>query len=269
MNKENRQEVILQRIKYMHKMVCDPQYQNKYEIARLAKENKYIRVCGKTYRAVSLYEKSPLAGFARNGASTLTTIFNHFDNKMPPELDKKLLIKKEERRVQAWIIKQALIHNRDLLSVIKFEHCQYDKLLFALDEISIGDRKFPPTIRCDILAIGMKDGIYFPVLIELKYGRVLGRLTDQLKDFIGEITDDSEISSAFASLIKKATGLEDDICFDKNFRKIIVWPALESGKNARPETGETLKDNKIVAVEYQKNNSENVSDWIFQEKVYL
>ena len=156
-----------------------------------ADDNKYVRICGESYRAVSLDDEYPLVGFSSGGVSTLGTIEKHFSINL---LDGKLIEgKKEERRLQSYIIRKALQSSRELVDILDLKD-DFDELRFCLDEVSLGDRnkKVPlkrgdqseeGIVRCDILAVGKETGEdeWTIVLIELKYKREMKRLKEQLK----------------------------------------------------------------------------------------
>ncbi len=232
----SREELIEWRLNRMIKMVDDLPPQEK--LSSLANDNKYIRVCGEQYRGVSLSEKSPLCGYG-NRASRIKTILHNFeDEKKNHEMEAQTLENKEERQLQSWLIKEALKNHRKIGTLLGI-HKYFDELWFCLDEVSLGDRSHPveenPTVstkrsnivRCDVLSIGLKDGCYSPVLIELKSTRNLKRLIDQLNNFIKDIESTPKIHKSILSLMKKCAGIPENSPFKNEFQKIILWPRLE------------------------------------------
>ncbi|MDO9069782.1 MAG: hypothetical protein Q7W05_15180 [Deltaproteobacteria bacterium] len=222
-----REKLIIRRLNQMIKMVEELPPQN--QLSKLANEDKYIRVCGEKYRGVSLAKKSPLCGY---GGQTrqIETILDHF-KATPQEIVPATLEKKKERKLQAWLIKEALSNDRQLVDCLHLQEF-FDDLFFCLDEVSLGDRNHEPIIRCDILAIGCKDGVYSPVLIELKSVRHLGRLITQLNDFIENINSNPEIHKTALSLMKKSAGIPEDAKLEEGFQKVIVWPKLDTSRKS-------------------------------------
>lgn len=209
------------------------------EITQYAKENKYIRIGGKGYRAVSLCEETPLCGFSKNNSPNIETIKKHFTNTNNLEKPKKPV---QERKIQCWLIKNALINNRNLINKSILSKSKYfDRLIFALDELSLDDKK----VRCDILTIGSKGNKTFPVLIELKSARLKTELTNQLEKFCEEIKKDKE---ALCNLLKTCTGIEQDIDMGE-VKKMIIWPKSESVKNKTKE----IKGIYVWEYEYREN----------------
>lgn len=204
-----------------------------------ARNEQYIRIRMKDYKAVSLNNKSALCRFVKGGAARIGTILKHFDNQahsLPDEYGSR------ERRLQAWIIKQALLNKRDLLCENLFACIKskgdVDELIFALDEISFGD------VRCDIFAVGKKGGKVFPVVIELKYDRQLATLVGQLNEAVDVI---QRHSSAFKLLLEELSGREGVSC--EQAKRIIVWP--EPGTQERDKTRQFRADNReIIFIEY-------------------
>ena len=276
---KKRVEDILSQIKGLHKMVIDEEY-GKLNLIDYACQEKYIRICNDKFRAVSLKDGSPLCGFANTGAKKINTIAKHFEEANHLEsLKPEVWVEKEERRVQAWLIKQALINNRDLLKPLGMINTDFKELLFALDEIPLGsdnniriDKENRPIkfVRCDILAIGSIDGCYFPVQIELKYDRARKRLIEQFDNFEYEVNQNEDIQNIFNKLLK-ASVRRKNIKLQKKIRKIIVWPAAASEK-----TISELHEKEICVIEYKcsdKNkkhekhencsNYKNIEKWIF------
>jgi hypothetical protein len=177
-------------------------------------------------------------------------VIQHFDdaNRQPKNLAEKYLAIKKERRLQSWIIKQALMNRRDLMKSQIFECLKesFDELIFALDEVSFGDKnhKHPieeaDIVRCDLLAVGVKDGNTFPVVIELKTSRDLGRLIEQLKNAEREIISHEQ---EIRSLMELITGKKIS---DSTVKKVLVWPDGNESKT----TATKRKDSNVFFVQY-------------------
>lgn len=97
----------------------------------------------------------------------------------------------------------------------------FDELIFVTDELKAGD------IRADIIALGGKDGKYFPVFIELKGIRSFSRVLEQLSAAQREM---AEFRSSFVEMLVKGTGKPvETISFDE-YKLLVVWPGAPRGK---------------------------------------
>lgn len=219
---------------------------SKWSEQTAAEQDRYIRIRGESLRAVSLNDLSPLCGFGKTGdAKTVATVVRHFDDKgrTPLKLAKKDHESKRERRLQSYIIKQALMSQRNLLGKNTLECLsrEFDKLVFALDEVSFGDNNNAPVIRCDLLAVGQVGDEIFPVVIELKSNRDLERLDDQLEIAARHVVATYQEAKQLLELV---TGLKLN---SQRIGKVLVWP----GKRERPETTEFRRNNPDIRfVEY-------------------
>ncbi len=214
-----------------------------WDISAEAEKNRYIRILGESFRAVSLDDKSPLCGFGEDDAKTIANVKEHFLIK-PKDLSEKNWKAKKERRLQSWIIKHALMNERNLLKNELFSCLRddFDELLFAIDEVSFGDKNHGPTVRCDLLAVGVKGDEVFLSVIELKSERALDRLLDQLDNAEKEI---DAHRGEIVELMKRLTSKEI-----RNFavKKILVWPAATQGE--RKDTTEKRKNSGVDFIEY-------------------
>jgi len=245
-----------------------------------ARLNQYIRINGEAIRAVSLADKSALCGY---GSATShkdpVKVMKHFDF-TPNELDEKTFSSKQERRMQSHLIKQALLNNRSLLGVgaLSCLNVVFDKLLFALDEVSFGDSKLekepsdhehPAIVRCDILAVGIRNHEVFPVLIELKSVRSLQRLGDQLKYAAKEIACNADRISAVTALLSTITGQKMTTYSKDKICKVLVWPA---GKESIATSNNIATDDKLndlIYVEYQPVRTDDPTQWNPADVTYL
>ncbi|MCD4748689.1 MAG: hypothetical protein K8R59_04875 [Thermoanaerobaculales bacterium] len=172
---DDRFEIIEERLENMTEMAKQRRgFLETPEGKELGRNGKYIRIRGENFRAVCLRDDAPLCGYVENGAKKIETILKHFDRGSASMAAAKK--SKEERRLQSWIIRQALVNGGDIWEALGLSDPDRGKLLFALDEISLGDVKHEPTIRCDILAVEKHGKATIPVLVELKSRRELSRL---------------------------------------------------------------------------------------------
>lgn len=223
------------------------------------KKDRYIRIGGLGYRAVSLSPSAPLCKHSNGPVVKLDTIRKQFENPpIPMTVDPD---KKQERCLQRYIIKASLTNNRDMLTALSITDGPYEELIFATDEVSLGK------VRCDILAVGKIDGTYYPVVIELKSNRDKKRLFEQLENFCCEIkTNGVEFKKLLAFMTDRKTIQIDT---DKP-RKMIIWPVAdsESNKNGKgfnssdkaQATRDEIKGKGISLIEYDEfNNAKNTA----------
>jgi len=223
------------------------------------KDDWYIRVGGNGYTAVSLNDKRPLLGFSSGTVTNLETVMHHF-NKPTKESGRKT----PEKRAQAWLIKQALKNNLNLKTCLGLEGSIYEELLFALDEVSFGDRDNQPIRRLDILAVGIHDGSGFPVFIELKSRREAGRLQNQLRQYQSQI---KPYKPEFERLLSACTNRKLDL---SKYGSIIVWPRSKRGSTSDMAQAE-CSQHKVTIIESDTYTWEGARDFSFKPsgEVYL
>lgn len=224
-----------------------------------AREGYYLRVNGEGVRPVSLHDKSALCGLEKGTSKRPHNAIQDIKSaaKSFGTISEKVFESKKERRLQAFIIRQALINDGNLLENPLF-NCLKDHfktLKFAFDEISFGDNRHengdhPKIVRCDILAAGvMINGDSLPVLIELKSTRNLERLNVQLDNAKNEITQGNERINLIKDLIKISTGL--DVNTSQNPHKIIVWPQAKESKETTRRLAADYRD--VTIIEYEQH----------------
>ncbi|MFQ5518587.1 MAG: MBL fold metallo-hydrolase RNA specificity domain-containing protein, partial [Mariprofundus sp.] len=217
-------------------------------------KDAYVRIGGNGFRAVSVAEATPLTGYVTHTAKTWDTVCRHFSNDTPENVDSK----SEERRLQAYMIRESLKSDNRLCAMIgkEFGDVKFDEILFAFDEVSLGDShnkvKFGEpingqtegVIRCDLLCVGVIDGKGYPILVELKYDRQLKRLLEQLHEFSRFVN--GVYKKQFSDLLSAATGIEVDC--DKCY-KMMVWPPCV--KEPTKTTKDKLKASDVKVIEYK------------------
>lgn len=200
---------------------------------KLAAENFYIRVLGSGYRLISISPKNPCGRLLRKGteavigrSSTMAAAMKSAETaKVAESYDPQTKNKKPEHRMQAAMIQYALLNNLRLHGMFDGFGDVFDELFFVADELAaeVSGKK----IRADIIALGGIRGEYFPVFIELKAHRALGRLIQQLrdaKDAMNEAGDD------FALLLSSATGKATQNIHIDRAQMLIVWTESQTGQ---------------------------------------
>ncbi len=251
---ENREDRIVWRLENMIRF--SGELKRQWSEREMAAQDKYIRVCGESVRTVSLAHASALCGFTGVGPrNSVETLVRHAEKQLS---SKSMDGKKEERRLQAYLIKSALLNNREMLGSLTCLSGKLKSLMFAYDEISFGDKDFEKgtTVRLDILAVGVNHrDESFPVVIELKSKRSnadLGRLIDQLNDAEKELTGEKcQKHSVPARLLESATRIKPTL--PDQVMKILIWPA---GRDT-PQIEKTLANKKdpITIIEYSEGDN--------------
>lgn len=263
LNDEKRLQVIKKRLGWMTDFAQEIR-NSEWDEQSSASQDRYIRIRGESLRAVSLNDLSPLCGFGKSGnAKTVATVLRHFDDvrRTPIRLAEADHQRKKERRLQSHIIKQALLSERNLLGKASLECLsnEFDKLVFALDEVSFGDNNNAPVIRCDLLAVGQIGGETFPVVIELKSNRQLARLDEQLEVAARHVIATYQEAR---NLLETVTGLKLN---SQRVGKILVWPR---GDNERAETLEFRRNHQdIKFVEYTPESYGSPQEVTFALKI--
>ncbi len=215
-------------------------------------EDWYIRIGGNGYTAVSLDCERPLLGFASRPTTDIETVISHFKKGTVKELGRPT----PEKRAQAWLIKQAINDKLNLKTYLGLDGSIYEELLFALDEVSFGDKDHKPIGRLDILAVGICDAGAFPVFIELKSRRLLGRLLCQLQEYQCHM---KRYEHEFAMLINACTNVEVNL---SKYGRIIVWPKSQSG-NVSDRVEVECGQHKVTIIESDTDNWTDIKDFSF------
>jgi hypothetical protein len=155
-------------------------------IMELAGHNQYLRICGEAFTPVSLAENTPLSGYGNGQCTSLSAALRRF-NRDPHPVSEETLKRKGERRLQNWLIREALRNGRSLKQAFSQAMQGFDDIIFALDEVSLGDRFHKPINRCDLLCVVLKDGRWRPLVVELKNRRIGDELASQVVKYAAEL----------------------------------------------------------------------------------
>lgn len=210
----------------------------------------YVRVNGAGYRAVSVHPDFPLCQFVEGGTRDLAGALAQVQER-PRPIRSLAEHPRPERELQAHLIREALRSGGDLLAVLGRD-LPFDRLLFAVDEVRLDDGD----IRCDLLAVGVRGEVAVPVLVELKYGRLLSELVDQLRAFRELVWKHEE---AFGKLLCAATGARVSM---EALHLMIVWPLAEGGREMTRHTRETLEAAGVLAVGFERGDG-----WRFEAEL--
>lgn len=226
---------------------------------QLAKNYRYVRILGKSFRAISISPANPCGRLLRkdnsnmvSGCATIKAAILSAQGAHPYDHDadfkpaRHIAAKadtpaKPEHKIQAFLIRHALMNGQKLDGILKGFDADLDELVFVTDELSTGE------LRADIIALGGKNGRYFPVFIELKIKRELKRLMAQLE---GAQSLMNIAGTDFINMLSAASGIPNEkISFD-GYRLMIVWPPVSGGKE--DNRVEEARSKRFLFAEYSK-----------------
>lgn len=205
---------------------------------KLAKASRYIRILGKGYRPVSIDDVNPCGHLRDKGENAIKhcpsltkEVFAHVQSAKSerPGADKP------EHRLQAFLIRSAL---RNELQFGRFHRVlpdfsdMFDELIFITDELAVKPGKDKNECRADIVALGGKDGQYFPLFIELKNERLLDELKGQLNNADKWLWKNEHARGPFSKFLSAVSGVPHEN-IDQTpdaAKKMIIWPQSLSGK---------------------------------------
>jgi hypothetical protein len=217
------------------------------ELRLIGDDAGYIRVSGRGFRAVSVSEDAPLSRFVVGPTRDLGKAVAQTKG-TPHRVDPEL--SKDERCVQAHIIRKALEKRGDLLSVFG-PGLPFEALSLAFDEVRLysgEDGASGGLVRCDLLAVGKSCGRFEPVLIELKYARGETRLLEQFANF-ERIVAVGRCRSRFAAMLAAATG-GDRVTLGQ-FHRVIVWPSRHPNRAQKQAQIQRLAESGIHCIGYE------------------
>jgi hypothetical protein len=204
----------------------------------LAEAGRYIRIQSRTVRAVSLSEANPCGSLrsketdveikaTRDIAKAITEARSAKDG--IPKRDKP------EQRVQAFLIRAAMQNALHLDQVISGCSDTFDELLFVTDEFLVLPGKEQKACQADIVALAGKDGVYFPVFIELKNGHLLSRLMTQLDNAERWLWQCKSARFLLRQFLSAVTGIPmEQIESNENIaRKMLIWPKSPTGNESK------------------------------------
>jgi len=223
------------------------------DIKKLAINDQYIRIGGNGYTLVSLGENSPLCGFGTHSVVTTDGIKKHIQGVVSGKYHAKAIkATRVERSVQSYLIKKAILSDKSLLKSLNIDRPSRNcDILFALDEVQVGDKNHKPSTRCDMIGVVINRDKAFPVLIEIKYDRLLTELRAQLNSMANEYIESQD---HFCNLLSASVGLKiEHLESAREMKKIIIWPALDNPDHAQADYGDLHKSN-IAVLEFNRFN---------------
>jgi hypothetical protein len=219
----------------------------------LAKASRYIRILGRKFRPVSISDVNP-CGHLRNkndeeikSCDTLEEAIT----KAGSATERKPGANKPEHQVQAFLIRAAL---QNVLQFGRFHRelpdfsDVFDELIFITDELSMRNGE----VRADIVAMGGRDGQFFPVFIELKNHRGLTELIKQVNDACEALWKIDHARDPFRRFLSAVSGVPlEKIDQEENAaKKLLIWPKSPSGNEA--ETVNEARKSGILIVDFER-----------------
>ena len=200
-------------------------------------KKRYVRIISKSFRAVSLDAVNPCGSLltaekkkvnAKILKSALVDAGNsNLKNHEPGKT-------KSEQRIQAFVIWQALTDPQGLPNVLDIAD-RVDALWFVTDELSL------PPIRADIIMLGERDGLYFPVFVELKNKRSteVGKQVRTASEIAGKVAQE------FCQFLSSATGKPIKGIHMAKSMGLVIWGDT---KRERPEAQEMRDKHDVLTV---------------------
>lgn len=201
------------------------------DIRTLAEREVYIRMLGLSFRPVSLSPYNPCGKLTKENGQTIGAT---------KSIDRALEIAEEghsheakngkpEHILQAGLIHYALTHDLELKDRFLGFEKHFDELLFVGDEVRLNK---VGSVRADLLALGRKGDVFFPVFLELKVGRHSQELRRQLENAY-EAT--SKTKNSFIRMLSQSTDVPyEKIQFDQ-YKLLMIWPALASNSRSKAD----------------------------------
>jgi hypothetical protein len=203
------------------------------EHATLAKDFRYVRILGDGFRPVSISIINPCGHLNDKKGDEIKccgTLAEALEKAKSANRDEhEPGTDKPEHRIQAYLIR------KDLQDGLRFHQAfqgfgnEFDELFFVTDELSLeaGEKK----LRADIIAVGGKNGAYFPVFIELKNGRELTTLKGQLNKANAMLWENDEARGVVAKFLNAVTGVDVDT--SAKAKLMLIWPKSPSGNESK------------------------------------
>lgn len=189
----------------------------------LAESFRYVRVQGDGFSAISISGKNPCGRLIGRDGHPLPNLRPTVGEavrdatdalRVDDPIDYQPGAEKKEHKMQAFLIRHALLNNKSMQGVFLGFGNDFDELLFVTDELPA------PEHRADIIALGRKADRYFPVFIELKVRRDLTELRRQLNGIRDAM---SLVKEDFIEYLAAASGVvPEKISFDEH-RLMLVW----------------------------------------------
>lgn len=206
--------------------------------AEWATRKRYVRVNGGGLRPISLCHVNPCGSL--KDQKTWKTI-EGLKEALGGDIDQPDYIrKKPEHRLQAALIEHALRWPEELPAMLHLQN-ECEKICFVTDEFKLEE------IRADVVLLGCKAGVWFPIFLELKALRSKTEVVRQVLNIKTRVSD-PEIAPEFVRFVKTAARVGEDVDVDLTKSiAMIVWPAAQG----KPLSLEETKADGIRVLEFE------------------
>lgn len=202
-------------------------------LRREAARGRYVRIGGNGFRAVSIDPSRPCGSLERDGRtlsvrkSIVRALADCDADPKPVARDPSAGPYKPEHRIQAFLIRHALLDPQELGTLIRCDDL-FDRLEFVTDELRIDDENVG-AIRADMVALGRRGNTWIPVFIELKVGRDLRVLRRQLENIARAAR---VFEPQFRELFSSSTGVAPGAIDFSQAIRLLIWGKTNSGKES-------------------------------------
>jgi hypothetical protein len=214
--------------------------------AKLANDFRYVRILGNGFRPVSISIINPCGHLNDKFGKEIDcchTLAEALEKAKSADRDEhEPGADKPEHRVQAYLIREALRQGLRFQQAFQGFSNEFDELIFVTDELNLeaGENK----LRTDMIAVGGKNGAYFPVFIELKNGRELTTLKRQLENANTMLWKNDEARGPFAEFLNAVTGV--DVGTSGEAKLMLIWPKSPSGRESK-DVKEARRNGFLIA----------------------
>jgi hypothetical protein len=227
----------------------------------LAKALRYVRILGRSFRPVSVRHENPCGSLDDKGKKImgfckLEDAIEKARSAAPQE--RKEWPKKPEHQVLAFLIREAVKNELRFGDLLLGLQEVFDELIFITDEFAVKPYGEKKECRADIVALGRKIGRFFPVFIELKNARSLGRLKEQLDDAERLLWHSAHARGSFTRFLSAVSGVPvENIAQEESAaRKMLIWPKSPSGNES--QVVNVAREDGFIVVDFERSLSPDV-----------
>jgi len=193
-----------------------------------AAKKRYVRINGGGLRPVSLCHASPCGSL--DGVKT-----RRHPSRLEEALGKDIprpghIRRKPEHRVQAALIEHALRWPEKLAGLLHLQD-ECDAIRFVTDEFKVDE------IRADVVMLGRKASIWFPIFVELKASRSKKQVVGQVLKIRDKVSA-PDVAQAFVEFLRAAVkdvSPNEQIDLRRSIA-MIIWPAAQGTALSLDET---------------------------------
>lgn len=206
---------------------------------KLAENERYIRILGRGFRAISVSASNPCGKLVTADGSAIPnrrTLEQAIEDAFSAK-DSKPGANKRELRAQAKLVRFAMQNDLRFHAELKNLSCELSELIFVTDEFAHKSSETSTQCRADMIALASyksSKNRFFPIFIELKASRSLKKLLSQLDIAHQFLWKDLRNRSVFTQFLSAVSGVDLSSVenSDDSARKMLIWPESTSGKES-------------------------------------